>query len=45
VRMVVDGFSHPNGIAFSPDGAVCYITDTSHIHGSGHLDPSLASTM
>jgi gluconolactonase len=45
VRMVADDFQHPNGIAFSPDGQTCYITDTSHIHGSGHLDPSLPSTM
>lgn len=45
VRMVADGFAHPNGIAFSPDGETCYITDTSHIHGTGKLDPSLASTM
>lgn len=45
VRMVADGFDHPNGIAFSPDGEVCYVTDTSHIHGSGRLDPSKQSTM
>lgn len=45
LRCVADGLAHPNGIAFSPDGATCYITDTSHIHGSGVLDPSLASTM
>lgn len=45
VRMVADGFHHPNGIVFSPDGTVCYITDTSHIHGSGTLDPAKQSTM
>jgi gluconolactonase len=45
VRMVADGIEHPNGIAFSPDGKTCYITDTSHIHGSGRLDPRLQSTM
>ena len=45
VRMLADGFHHPNGIAFSPDGMTCYVTDTSHIHGSGILDPSLQSTM
>lgn len=45
VRMVLDEHRHPNGIAFSPEGDVCYITDTSHIHGTGHLDPGLASTM
>jgi gluconolactonase len=45
VRMLSDDFRHPNGIAFSPDGSTCYITDTSHIHGNGTLDPSLPSTM
>jgi len=45
VRMLADGFHHPNGIAFSLDGTTCYVTDTSHIHGSGRLDPSLPSTM
>jgi gluconolactonase len=45
VRMVLDGLAHPNGIAFSPDGTVCYVTDTSHIRGCGRLDPSLQSTM
>jgi gluconolactonase len=45
VRMLADGFHHPNGIAFSPDGTTCYVTDTSHIHGSGRLDPSSPSTM
>lgn len=45
VRVVADGFDHPNGIAFSPDGARCYITDTSHIHGTGKLNPALRSTM
>lgn len=45
LRVAADGFHHPNGIAFSPDGTVCYVTDTSHIHGTGELDPSLASTM
>lgn len=45
VRVVADGFEHPNGIAFSRDSSTCYITDTSHIHGSGHLDPTLQSTM
>ena len=45
VRVVADGFDHPNGIAFSPDGGTCYVTDTSHIHGTGKLDPALQSTM
>jgi gluconolactonase len=45
IRMLADGFSHPNGVAFSPDGLVCYVTDTSHIHGTGRLDPGQPSTM
>lgn len=45
VRVVADGLAHPNGIAFSPDRTTCYITDTSHIHGSGRLDSRLQSTM
>lgn len=45
VRMLADDFAHPNGIAFSPDGKTCYVTDTSHIDGTGRLDPSLPSTM
>ena len=44
VRVVADTFDHPNGICFSPDGETCYITDTSHIHGSGKLDPHCQST-
>lgn len=45
IRVVADGFEHPNGIAFAPNSSTCYITDTSHIHGSGHLNPTLQSTM
>lgn len=45
VRMLATDLAHPNGIAFSPDGMTCYVTDTSHIHGSGRLNPSLPSTM
>ncbi|WVW82653.1 hypothetical protein I302_104664 [Kwoniella bestiolae CBS 10118] len=45
IRVVADGFDHPNGIAFSPDGSTCYVTDTSHIHGTGRLDPHLQSTI
>ncbi|OCF56872.1 hypothetical protein L486_05727 [Kwoniella mangroviensis CBS 10435] len=45
IKVVADGFDHPNGIAFSPDGSICYITDTSHIHGTIKLDPHLQSTI
>lgn len=33
LRVVADGLGRPNGIAFSPDESVAYITDTDHIHG------------
>ncbi|WWC64931.1 uncharacterized protein I303_107545 [Kwoniella dejecticola CBS 10117] len=45
IRVAADGFDHPNGIAFSPDGSTCYITDTSHINGTGALNPHLQSTI
>nr|XP_019000215.1 uncharacterized protein I203_07374 [Kwoniella mangroviensis CBS 8507]OCF63676.1 hypothetical protein I203_07374 [Kwoniella mangroviensis CBS 8507] len=45
IKVVADRFDHPNGIAFSPDGSICYITDTSHIHGTIKLDPHLQSTI
>lgn len=45
IRAVADGFDHPNGICFSPDGLTCYITDTCHIHGTGVIDPAKTSTM
>lgn len=40
LRAVADGFGHPNGLCFSPDESVMYITDTDKQHGSGrvHLD-------
>nr|XP_031857506.1 uncharacterized protein CI109_007066 [Kwoniella shandongensis]KAA5524578.1 hypothetical protein CI109_007066 [Kwoniella shandongensis] len=45
IRVVADNFHHPNGIAFSPNGERCYITDTSHIRGCGRLNPGLESTI
>lgn len=45
VRVVADGFDHPNGICFSPDNGTCYVTDTGHIHGSGRLDATRPSTV
>lgn len=38
IRVVADGFGRPNGICFSPDEKVCYITDTDYIHGDGSKD-------
>ena len=45
VLALADGFEHPNGLCFSPNGSTCYVTDTSHIHGSGTLTPSSPSTI
>ncbi|BEI87265.1 hypothetical protein CcaverHIS002_0706110 [Cutaneotrichosporon cavernicola] len=45
IRAVADGFDHPNGICFSPDGKTCYVTDTAHIRGCGTLDPHKPSTI
>lgn len=38
LRVVADQFGRPNGIAFSPDESIVYITDTDAIHGDGHID-------
>lgn len=38
LRVVADGFGRPNGIAFSPDESIIYITDTDLIHGDGTKD-------
>ncbi|KAM6530501.1 hypothetical protein FALCPG4_008627 [Fusarium falciforme] len=38
VRAVADGFGRPNGICFSPDEKIVYITDTDWIHGDGTTD-------
>lgn len=37
-RVVADGFDRPNGICFSPDEKVIYITDTGLIHGDDSND-------
>ncbi|CAG8365624.1 unnamed protein product [Penicillium salamii] len=38
IRAVADGFGRPNGICFSPDEQVVYITDTDRVHGDGTVD-------
>lgn len=38
IRVVADGFGRPNGICFSPDEKIVYITDTDAIHGDGTVD-------
>ena len=45
IRAVADGFGRPNGICFSPDEQICYITDTDWIHGDGTTDETRASHM
>ncbi|KAK7757799.1 hypothetical protein SLS62_000177 [Diatrype stigma] len=45
IRAVADGFKRPNGLCFSPDESVLYVTDTDYIHGDGSTDPSRASSM
>ncbi|KAI0483920.1 calcium-dependent phosphotriesterase [Xylariaceae sp. FL0804] len=35
IRAVADGFGHPNGLCFSPDERVLYVTDTDKEHGTG----------
>lgn len=45
VRAVADGFGRPNGICFSPDESVVYITDTDAVRGHDPFDGSKAATM
>jgi hypothetical protein len=45
VRVVADGFGRPNGISFSPDEKVVYVTDTDAVQGDGSVDWSRAATM
>lgn len=45
IRAVADGFGRPNGICFSPDEKIVYITDTDWIHGDGTTSLQRASTM
>lgn len=45
IRVVADGFGRPNGICFSPDEKIVYITDTDWQHGDGTTDNMRASTM
>ncbi|KAG5978971.1 hypothetical protein E4U55_005704 [Claviceps digitariae] len=45
VRVVADGLGRPNGISFSPDGRIVYVTDTDRVHGNGVVDETRASTI
>ncbi|ORX39790.1 hypothetical protein BD324DRAFT_614990 [Kockovaella imperatae] len=45
VRAVADGFDHPNGLCFSPEGDVCYVTDTGSVHGNGDISHRRPATI
>ncbi|RDA84977.1 hypothetical protein CP532_3880 [Ophiocordyceps camponoti-leonardi (nom. inval.)] len=45
VRAMADGFGRPNGLTFSPDQKILYVTDTDRVHGDGTDDPTRASTI
>ncbi|PYH41073.1 SMP-30/gluconolactonase/LRE family protein [Aspergillus saccharolyticus JOP 1030-1] len=45
VRVVADGFVKPNGLSFSPDGRVLYVTDTGYALGNGSFDPLMPATI
>lgn len=40
IRVVADGMGKPNGLCFSPDERIIYITDTDHVQGDGGRDLS-----
>jgi gluconolactonase len=44
-RAVADGIGRPNGLCFSPDETVLYVTDTDLIHAGNDKDPKRAATM
>ncbi|KAJ5374069.1 hypothetical protein N7517_006075, partial [Penicillium concentricum] len=45
IRAMVDGFGRPNGICFSPDEKVVYVTDTDRVHGDGTIDDTRVSSI
>ncbi|KAL4739433.1 hypothetical protein BDV11DRAFT_205156 [Aspergillus similis] len=45
IRAMADGFGRPNGICFSPDEQVVYVTDTDWIHGDGGTDDTRVSSI
>ncbi|KAJ5354586.1 hypothetical protein N7541_005630 [Penicillium brevicompactum] len=45
IRVIADGFGRPNGICFSPDEKVVYITDTDQVHGDGTIDDKRVSSI
>ncbi|KAJ5815079.1 hypothetical protein N7474_006856 [Penicillium riverlandense] len=45
IRAMADGFGRPNGICFSPDEKVVYITDTDRVHGDGTVNDQRVSSI
>jgi gluconolactonase len=45
IRAVADGFGHPNGLCFSPDEQVLYVTDTDRERGDGSVHDTCPSSM
>ena len=45
IRAVADGFGHPNGLCFSSDESILYVTDTDKVHGSGDMRNDRPSSM
>ncbi|KAL5046544.1 hypothetical protein BDW71DRAFT_181864 [Aspergillus fruticulosus] len=45
VRAMADQFGQPNGIAFSPDESIVYVTDTDAQRGNGDKNPQRAATI
>jgi gluconolactonase len=45
IRVVADDLGHPNGICFSPDEKIVYVTDTDQIWGDGSVDETRVATM
>ncbi|RCI12223.1 hypothetical protein L249_0154 [Ophiocordyceps polyrhachis-furcata BCC 54312] len=45
VRAMADGFGRPNGVTFSPDQSILYVTDTDRVQGDGTEHLTRASTI
>ncbi|CBF84531.1 hypothetical protein AN8977.2 [Aspergillus nidulans FGSC A4] len=45
VRVVADQIGQPNGIAFSPDESIVYVTDTDAVWGNGDNDSTRPATI
>ncbi|KAL4922302.1 hypothetical protein BDW62DRAFT_217232 [Aspergillus aurantiobrunneus] len=45
IRAIADGIKRPNGICFSPDETIVYVTDTDWMHGDGTTDDTRVSSI